>query len=68
MLSIFSYIWTKCFFDKYQIQLIWPLHPVVAERGSPHCFSEVGRYRYITHKYNKSSGELLNSSRSGYTS
>lgn len=27
MLSIFSYIWTKCFFYKYQIQLIWLLHP-----------------------------------------
>lgn len=63
MLSIFSYIWTKCFFYKYQIQLIWLLHPplrLIIECGDPDCFSLVRRCYYFTHKNNKFSNHIGN--------
>lgn len=63
MLSIFSYIWTKCFFYKYQIQLIWLLHPplrLIIECGDPDCFSLVRRCHYFTHKNNKLSYHICN--------
>lgn len=53
MLSIFSYIWTKCFFYKYRIQLIWLLHSplrLIIEWGDPNCFSLVRRCHYLSIK------------------
>lgn len=63
MLSIFSYICTKCFFYKYQIQLIWLLHQpfrLIIECGDPDCFSLVRRCHYFTHKNNKFSNHIGN--------